>query len=189
MGQKIGASFAAYIQAAIARVMASVVSAASNYGISGYGASGAITDANWMTVARNVKLANGGADVYAMGTSLALANVQPAASATSGFRYGEDGSIVKTGFLPSYKSVPLYEMGNALKPNTINGTPVAVLPDDMIYFIAMGSDKPIKVVIEGQNVVVAQDPLTSADHTYGMTVDMRIGVDAIVGSKFGYYDL
>ena len=189
MGQKVGASFAAYVQALVAKTMASVVASASTYGISGYGIAGAFDDTNWMTIARNVKLANGGADVYAMGTGLALAKVMPTASATSGFRYGEDGNIVKTGFLPSYKGVPLYEIGNALKPNTINGTPTAVLPDDMIYFIAMGSDKPIKVVIEGQNVVVTQDPLTSADHTYGMTIDMRIGVDAIVGSKFGYYDL
>lgn len=47
----------------------------------------------------------------------------------------------------------------------------------------------IKVVTEGNNVSVAQDPLFSADHTYGMTVDMRIGVDVIVGTKFGALNL
>lgn len=47
----------------------------------------------------------------------------------------------------------------------------------------------IKVVFEGQNVSVAQDPLYAADHCYGMTVDMRIGVDVIVGSKFGAIQL
>ena len=49
--------------------------------------------------------------------------------------------------------------------------------------------KKIKVVIEGNNVVVAQDPLYSVDHTYGMTVDMRIGMDVVVGSKFGAIQL
>lgn len=125
-----------------------------------------------------------------MGTNLALANIMPAASATSAFRYGEDSAIIKTGFLPSYKNVPLYEIQNALKPNTINGATVeTVVPDDMIYFMAMGQDKPIKVAIEGQNVVVNTDPLNSADHCYCMTVDMRVGVDAIVGAKFGYMDM
>lgn len=43
----------------------------------------------------------------------------------------------------------------------------------------------IKVVLEGQGVSVAQDPMFAADHTYGMTVDMRIGADVVVGTKFG----
>lgn len=188
MGAKIGASFTAFIQAKVAKAMASVITNSSNYGISGYIASG-MTDENWLTTARNVKLANAGADVYALGTAIALASVLPAESATSGFRYGEDGAIVKDGFLPSYKKVPLIELGNALVPNTVNGTPEVVLPDDVIYMIPMGMNKPIKVAIEGNTVTVEKDPLYSADHSYGMTVDMRIGVDAVVGSKFGAIDL
>lgn len=139
--------------------------------------------------ARNVQLANGGADVYALGTKIALADVLPAESATSGFRYGEDSAIVKTGFLPSYKEVPLVELGQALVPNTINGVPEVVLPDDIIYFIPMGWNKPVKVVFEGNSVSVAQDPMFAADHCYGMTVDMRLGVDCVVGSKFGAIQL
>ena len=86
-----------------------------------------------MKTARNIKLANGGADVYALGTSIALASVLP--DSAKGFRYGEDSAIVKTGFLPDYKNVPMIELGNALVPNTINGTPEVVLPDDIIYMI------------------------------------------------------
>lgn len=41
----------------------------------------------------------------------------------------------------------------------------------------------IKVVFEGNTVSVEKDPLFAADHTYGFTVDMRMGMDAIVGSK------
>lgn len=186
----------AYIQAKTASVMASVITANSNpaafatnpNGIAGYIANG-LTVENWMTTARNVRLANAGADVYALGTAIALADVMPAESATSGFRYGEDSEIVKRGFLPAYKDVPLVELGNALVPNTINSTPEVVLPDDIVYFIPMGMNKPIKVVFEGNTVTVQQDPLFAADHCYGMTVDMRIGVDAVVGSKFGAIQL
>lgn len=105
-----------------------------NQGISGYMAAG-FSDQNWLTVARNVQLANGGADVYALGTKIALGNVLPAQGSTSSFRYGEDGAIVKTGYLPAYKGVPMVELGNALVPNTINGQPQVIVADDVIYMI------------------------------------------------------
>lgn len=136
--QKIGASFAAYIQARLAKVMASVIARNNDVntnnqdGIAGYIANG-LTDENWLLTARDIKLANGGADVYALGTSIALASVLP--DSAKGFRYGEDSAIVKDGFLPDYKNVPMIELGNALVPNTINGTPEVVLPDDIIYMI------------------------------------------------------
>ena len=184
--QKIGASFAAYIQARLAKVMSTIITnntdvATNNQdGIAGYMANG-LTDENWLKVSRLVKLANGGADVYALGTSIALASVLPDSS--KGFRYGEDSALVKDGFLPDYKNVPMIELGNALVPNTINGEPEVVLPDDIIYMLPLGMNKPIKVVFEGNTVSVEKDPLFAADHTYGFTVDMRMGMDAIVGSK------
>ena len=47
----------------------------------------------------------------------------------------------------------------------------------------------IKVVFEGNTVSVEKDPQFAADHTYGFTVDMRIGVDSVIGSKFGAIQL
>ena len=79
----------------------------------------------------------------------------------------------------------MIELGNALVPNTINGEPEVVLPDDIIYMLPLGMNKPIKVVMEGNTVSVEKAPLFAADHTYGFTVDMRMGMDAIVGSKIG----
>ena len=141
-GQKIGDSFMAYIQGKLVSTMASVVTNASSHGISGYIANG-MSDTNWLTTSRNVSLANGNADVYGLGTKIALSSILPAESATSGFRYFEDGAIVKDGFLPSYKGVPLVELGNALIPNTINNTPAVVVPDDIVYLIPMGWNKPV----------------------------------------------
>ena len=63
-----------------------------------------------------------------------LRNVVLPADAQS-FRYGEAGSIVRDGYLPEYKKIPLIELGNCLVPNTINGTPEVVLDDDIIYMI------------------------------------------------------
>ena len=187
-------SFAAFIQAKLAKVMGSVISnnmgGQNKDGIAGYMANG-MTDQNWMITARNVELANGGAKVYALGSKIALSNAVPAWGTGLGteFRYGENSAIVKDGFLPEYKGVPMIELGQALVPNTINGTPEVVLPDDIIYMVPMGMNKPCKVVFEGQTVSVEKDPLFAADHCYGFTVDMRIGVDAVVGSKFGAIQL
>lgn len=43
----------------------------------------------------------------------------------------------------------------------------------------------IKVVFEGNTLTVEKHPLEMADHTYVMNVNMMIGVDVVVGSKFG----
>ena len=191
---KIGMSFAAFIQAKLAKVMGSVISnntgGQNKDGIAGYMANG-MTDQNWMITARNVELANGGAKVYALGSKIALSNAVPAWGTGLGteFRYGENSAIVKDGFLPEYKGVPMIELGQALVPNTINGTPEVVLPDDIIYMLPMGMNKPCKVVFEGQTVSVEKDPMFAADHCYGFTVDMRIGVDAVVGNKFAMIQL
>ena len=70
-------SFAAFIQAKLAKVMGSVISnntgGQNKDGIAGYMANG-MTDQNWMITARNVELANGGAKVYALGSTIALSN-------------------------------------------------------------------------------------------------------------------
>lgn len=184
-GRRIGASYAAAIQAIVTKSMTNVIADAAKHGISGYVANG-FNDTNWLTLARNVKLANGGAPVYALGTNIALGKILPQNAA---FRFGSKSDIVTSIALPAYKDVPLIELGNALLPNTINGTPQAILKDDFVYMIAMGSNKPCKVVIEGQEAGIEEDPLFKADHTYGMIVDMRVGADCVVGSKFGYLKL
>lgn len=185
-GIKIALAYSAYIEAKVVKAMESTITpaVASAQGISGYVTNG-FSDANWIATARNVELANGGSAVYALGTKIALQNVLPASSANSAFRYDENSAIVKTGYLPSYKEVPMIELGTALVPNTINGTPQTIVSDKIIYMIPLGMYKPVKVVMEGNTLTVEKNPLETADHTYMINVNMRIGVDVVVGSKFG----
>lgn len=184
-GMKLSKSFEAYIIAAVVKALTSVVSTAEGrtaHGIGGYFANG-IDDKNWIQLRQNVSYANGGVPVYALGTSVGLGDILP--SSEMGFRFGSDDPYVTVGHLPTYKDVPLIEVDNALIPNTINNTPVSLIDDNYIYMIAMGSHRPVKVVFEGNQVTVANDPIQSKDNTYAMTIDMRIGVDVIAGSKFG----
>ena len=50
MCSKIGASFAAYVQAKVASAMASTITNGAQWGIGGYIASG-LTDENWLNIA------------------------------------------------------------------------------------------------------------------------------------------
>lgn len=184
-GAKVAKSFEAYITAAVVKALTSVVATQAEMakkGIGGYYANG-VNDTNWITLATNVSLANGGASVYALGTNIALAEVLP--EATDGFRFGENSSYVTDGYLPRYKKVPLIEIDNALVPNTINNTPRSLVPNNYIYMIAMDSYKPVKVVFEGNTVSVHEDAYQKQDRTYALTIDMWMGVDVIAGSKFG----
>ena len=183
---KIAKSFEAYIYASAVKAMTNAVTNAAELGIAGYVAAG-FTDDNWVKTAQNVGLANGGADVYALGTRVALSKVMPA---DTSFRYLPTDDIVTVGYLPTYKDVPLVRLDQALIPGTINtATPKNLVNDDYIFMIAMGGYKPIKIAFEGNNVVVAPDPLTTKDLTYGLTISMYMGVDTIVGSKFGVIDM
>lgn len=124
-----------------------------------------------------------------MGTKLALQHVLPtsAPAGAAGFIYeeGENSATIVKGYLPAYKEVSLIEIGNFLQPNTINGAPQVMADDKIIYMIPVGMQKPVKVVFEGNSVTVEKDPTQHADHTYTMQINMMVGVDVIVGAKFG----
>ena len=184
-GAKVVKAYDLWIQAAIVKALSSVATNAgerTKHGIAGYYAAG-LSDANWMTLARNVRAANGGSAVYALGTAIALADVLPS---HAGFRFFEDSDIVKVGYLPDYKSVPLLEIDNAIIPYTQNSaTPAALVQDNLILMIAMGAYKPVKVLFEGNSVEIDYDGIKTVDNTMGLTIGMRIGVDVIVGDKFG----
>lgn len=163
-------------------------------GIAGYIANG-FNDQNWINISRYVSLANGGAQTYAFGSEIALANVIPDLTGfatrdpETKFIIDENSSYIKNGYLPSYKKVPMIEMHDALLPNTINGTPKTILDDKIIYMIPAGMYKPVKVVFEGGNVSITKDPSQMADHTYNFQINMMVGVDVVVGAKFGAIEL
>ena len=184
-GAKIVKAYDLWIQAAIVKALTAVVTDATGrikHGLAGYYAAG-ISDANWMTLSRNVRAANGGAQVYALGTAIALADVLPS---HAGFRFMENSDIVKVGYLPDYKSVPLMEIDNAIIPYTQNSaTPTALVQDNLILMLALDAYKPVKVLFEGESVEIDYDGIKTVDNTMGLGISMRIGVDVVVGDKFG----
>ena len=77
----------------------------------------------------------------------------------------------------------LIVLDQALKFNTVNTTAEFALPNDMIYFLPVYGDKPVKLVYEGDNILVERDAHQTPDKTYRVRIQERVGVAAIVGSK------
>jgi len=177
---KIGRSFMGYIFIKAVKGMADAVT--------GFGASystNGITPTLWGTLKQRVSAANGGMNVIAIGTEVALSNV----SLTGNYQVQIGEEMNKVGYLDQYLSTPLIGLKNALIPGTTNGSATLILPDNKIYFIPVAGDRPVKIVFEGQEVSVEYDPQNSGDKRYGIVVEMRVGIAAVCGAKYGCISL
>ena len=144
-----------------------------------YSATG-FSNQNWTNLAQRVSAANGNSEVFAIGSLAALGNAIPT---QAGLQYGLGEKIAEQGFLDKYLGTRLIVLDQALKFNTVNTTAEFALPNDMIYFLPVYDDKPVKLVYEGDNILVERDAHQTPDKTYRVRIQERVGVAAIVGSK------
>lgn len=178
---KIARSFENYV---LAQAITALIGATDGLGV-GYTANG--VDVNsYGTLAQRVSAANGGAAVYALGTSVALAKLVPS---TVGLQYGLGVEITKNGFLDRYLGTNVIAIDQAIDPLTINSTAKLMVPDDKIFLIAAGAYKPLKVVIEGNEISLTDIPEYTSDRTYTFSVKVRLGISAVLGSKHGVINL
>ena len=173
---KIGRSFAAYI---FLKAIKGMTAATSGFGAA-YGTNG-VTPALWGTLRERVSAANGGMNVIAIGTAVALSNV----SLQGNFQVEIGEEMNKVGYLSQYLGVPLIALKNVLIPGTTNTTADLALDDHKIFFVPVAGDKPVKILFEGNEVTVTYNPEESSDKRYGITVELRVGVSAICGAKYG----
>jgi hypothetical protein len=177
---KIGLSFSAYINMLVIKAFADVVTdwatASSPYVVNGF------SDSNYITIGQRVSAANGGSDVIVLGS---LATVGTIFSNQLGLQYGLGEEMNKNGFLDRYKGYRISYFDPAMISTTVNTTAKLIVPEAVLYFIPVGMDKPIKIVFEGENVTIESIPTVTADKTGGLQITMRLGVNAIVGQRFG----
>jgi len=173
---KIGRSFMAYIFLKAVRGMTAATSA---YGAA-YTVAG-VTPTLFGTLRERVSAANGGMNVIAIGTAVALS--QCSLGGNYQVEIGEE--MNKVGYLDQYLGVPLIGLKNVLVPGTTNTTAQLALPDDKIYMIPVGGSRPVKIVFEGDEVSVMFNPETTSDKRYGLSVELRVGVEAVLGAKYG----
>lgn len=181
-GLRAARSFEQYI---FLKVIAALSAAT---GVNGaiYSASG-FSKANWSTIAQKVSAANGGTPVWAIGSLGALNNVVPA---ETGLQMGLGQRLADEGFLEKFMGVRLVCLDPAFAtPYGVNVNGDLAFADDEIYFIGVGAYKPIGIVYEGDTLVVERDYTHTPDKTYRIKIGMRVGVGAILGSKFGLLEL
>ena len=179
-GVKIAKSFLAFIFLKVVKGMTEATTAFGNaYKING------VTPELFGDLVQKVKGANGGMNVICVGTPVALANLSLEGNYQT--QIGEE--MNKVGYLDQYLSTPIIAIDNPLIPGTTNTTAQLALDNDTMWIIPVAGDRPVKVVFEGDEVSVMFNPETTADKRYGISVEMRIGVSAICGSKYGTISL
>lgn len=180
-GFRAGRSFEGYIMLkGMAAMTSGVFNAGAEWGQAGF------SQTAWTQLAEQVSAANGGSDVYALGTLTALSQVYPS---VTGLQYGLGREIVDNGHLDRYMGVKLVPMDNFILPGRVNTTGTLGLPSDKVFMIAADQYRPIKVVMEGDSVAVEWVPNETTDKTYRVRVQMRIGVAAIIGSRYAEFQL
>lgn len=178
---KIARSFENYV---LAKSIAALLGATNGLGV-GYTANGVDTK-SFGTLVQRVSAANGGAAVYTLGTSVALASLLPS---TVGLQYGLGVEMTKNGFLDKYLGSPVIAIDQAINPLTINTSASLMIPDDKIFLVAANAYKPLKVVMEGNEITLTDLPEYTSDRTYTFSVKVRLGISCILGSKHGVINL
>lgn len=112
-----------------------------------------------------------------VGTRAALRKITTAVVADSA---KED--MYNLGYYGKFNGTEMFRMKQAHKA----GTSTFALSDSKIYIIA-SDDKPVKVVNEGDGIMLSRDPATNADLTQEYIYGQKFGVGVICGDKIGVY--
>lgn len=184
-GLRAGRSFEAYI---FLKIIAAMTSVTGDMIGAGYIANG-YTPANWTNLVQKVSAANGGAPVYAIGSLGALTKVNTTGANGLGLQYFVGEDYLSKGYIDKFLGARMIPVDPALVPTTINSTADLAVPDNKIYMVAADAYRPVKIVFEGTSMTVERIPEETTDKRYGIRIQMRVGVSAIVGSKFGRIDL
>lgn len=98
--------------------------------------------------------------------------------AQAGEMYKDD--IYKLGYYGMFNGTPCIRMNQAHKP----GTDTFALKDNKIIIIA-GDNKPIKVVREGEGLLIERDADKNADLTKEYVYGEQLGVGVVIAEKIG----
>ena len=88
------------------------------------------------------------------------------------------------GFYGRLAGVPMV----AIKNRHVIGTETFVFPDDKLFVLA-SDDKPIKVVYEGDGIMLDSDPTSRPDLTQEYFYMEKYGVGLVINGKIGIYTI
>lgn len=148
---------------------------------------GGFTEANFTTMSERIAAANQ-TGVYVLGTQTALSTALPT---EDGLKWGLGQEYVNSGYLGRFLGSNMVLLPNGLKKSTVHdaGTFVLLGDDSRLYFMPLGGERPVKIVMEGNAVQVTTAEDASADKNIVMTVSHRYGVKIAVGGWYGIMDM
>ncbi|NLY47347.1 MAG: hypothetical protein GX053_15405 [Tissierella sp.] len=138
---------------------------------------------DFVELAQRVSAANGGARTTVWGTQLALSKVIPDADFKKYPYVGAGEEYLRNGFLGNYMGTDLFMIDQRIIPNDPDYN--FAINDDVLYFVTMATDKPVKVGFEGSATVFDANPRESADLTQNYTIQMRYDAIIATSSKYG----
>lgn len=155
---------------------------ASTRGLSStYVVSGTAEEEELLTLCEHVSAANNGAKVIILGTKKALRklNMETVSDQAKEDKYS-------MGYFGKFNGIDTVFMPQRHKA----GTDEFLYEDNKLYVIAVGSDKPIKVVNAGEGMIfddrTAGRPVT-ADLTVNYIYAQEFGVGLVFNAKMGFY--
>lgn len=145
-----------------------------------YKFSGTFSEEKLMEIIQHVEAANGGARACVVGTSVALMKVK---TADTSEKAKEDK--YNMGFFGKFNGRDMIELEQFHKA----GTDEFVIDNTMLYVIPVGMDKPIKLVTEGEGLIIKGEPTGRRDLQQELTYLDRFGVKIVTNTKAGLYDI
>lgn len=149
-----------------------------------YVENGAYSEDNLIDLMDRVR-ANTGRDVQIWGTRSALRKIQ----LDSPFMLTDSAkqNIQDLGYMGVFAGAPAIMIPQLITP----GTDDFAFRGDQLYILPVGDEKPVKLVTEGESIIVdrAADANTNAARRMEYVFEKRYGVSLIVQMKYGVYNL
>lgn len=136
-----------------------------------------------IALAQRVQAWNGGAKPIFLGTKLALSKILPASTNTR-ILLGDE--YVKIGYLRDFFGISCVELEQVADYSTPYATK---LPDDRIFVLAPGTDKQIKVFVEGSSLSHTDDNFANANLQVTSTLYKSYGVALATSALAGVIEL
>lgn len=136
-----------------------------------------------IALAQKVQAWNGGAKPVFLGTKLALSKILPASS-NARILLGDE--YVKVGYMRDFMGISAVELEQVADYTSEFAVKIA---DNRIYVICPGTDKMVKVFVEGSTLSNVQANYANADLTQVATLYKSYGVGAVSSAIAGVIEL
>ena len=138
---------------------------------------GSYNEEGILAIASKVESVNAEAPIL-VGTKSALAKLQN--KTMVGLSDAQRDEKARKGYLTSWNGYECVELQNFVRRGTFD----EVLANDTVY-VMTGSEKPVKVILEGAQVVRERSGMEKADRSQELTLQFKAGVAVVHSTVLG----